>query len=45
MKKITYIKSHKKILKIEVSGDDQQVDDFAQEFEDKFDVATLIVKK
>lgn len=45
MKKITYIKSHKSILKIEVSGDDQHVDDFIQEFESKFDVATLIVKK
>jgi len=43
MKRITYIKSHKKILKIEVSGEDQQVNNFAEEFESKFDIDKIFI--
>lgn len=38
MKKVTFIKTHKSILKIEISGEDQYVDDFIEEFEKNFNI-------
>jgi len=45
MKKVTFIKTHKKNLKIEVTGQDDQVDQFIKEFEEKFEVYNFIEKR